>query len=181
MWNVQFFSFAVLEFGQFLGISLATELKLNKHEEWLKVRCKLGVILPSELEVRLPNSSFLVSPRIFSPECVPFRLVFGFLASTNVSSAGSCGGFPSSSLLESLNRFKEVGVQVDDHLIHLHAASGLECSVLRIECVVVRSSDVFPYSQCVFIAKRDDGAFYYPQVQYFNQQQSEENTFNTLE
>lgn len=78
MWNVQFFSFVALDFGQFLRTFPATKHKVNLQEASLKVYCKSGAILLFEWEVCPPNSLFLVSLKVFTLECAPFRLVFGF-------------------------------------------------------------------------------------------------------
>lgn len=78
------------------------------------------VLVPSELDVRLPISSFLISLRVFSPECVPFRLVSGFLAGSAVSNSGSAPSVYLSNSLDSGCEVKEVGVQVDTHLLSLH-------------------------------------------------------------
>lgn len=38
-WRVQFFSFALADFGLFLGVSPVTEIKLNVKGAFVKVRC----------------------------------------------------------------------------------------------------------------------------------------------
>lgn len=42
LWNYQFFSFVVADFGQLVDLSKATAGKLNLQEAWLKVRCTVG-------------------------------------------------------------------------------------------------------------------------------------------
>lgn len=89
-WNDQFFSFVVAEFGHFLGVSPAMELKLNLREAWVKVRCKGGVSIPHIIDLQLPHNCHQVRLEAFSPKVTPFRSVSGFVASCDISSAGSC-------------------------------------------------------------------------------------------
>lgn len=80
-WNDQFFSFVVAEFGEFLGVSSATEMKLNLKEVWLKVRYKCGVSIPHVIDVHLPFSGHQIQLEVYSPDNTPLRSVSGLVAS----------------------------------------------------------------------------------------------------
>lgn len=90
-----------------------------------KVCRKIEAPIPTQFEVHLPNSSFSVRLRVYPPECAPFRLVSGFFAALDVSSAGSSRLSPVSVALISENDFKKVGVQMDHDLLQAHACSNL--------------------------------------------------------
>lgn len=76
-------------FGHFLGVSAATEMKVNLREVWLKVRCKLGVSVPLVLDLHLPYSCHQIRLEVFSPENTLLRSLTGLADSRAVSSADS--------------------------------------------------------------------------------------------
>lgn len=119
LWHKQFFKFALVDFGQFLEALLTMVEKLNLKEMLIKIRCIVGHMILSKMEVQLPRCSHTISLEVFTPEKVPFYSVSGQLIGSDLSSIGSCYSLSPESMPMSPENFnkEKVGIQTYLYLL----------------------------------------------------------------